>query len=144
MLSHLHGGQIQLAVNKQSSIGWSPLIVASSKGHLEVVKVSIFGLILVWKKTLLLFLWNTFFLATVWKNFNLLSNEEILWKPSTLSFHIWFIGEKVHFKKVYDFTWSWKYTMHSVEIINGNLLSTVWKLRKFTVIHSFLVNISWK
>ena len=47
VLSHLHGGQIQLAVNKQSSIGWSPLIVASSKGHLEVVKVSIFGLILV-------------------------------------------------------------------------------------------------
>ena len=39
LLSHLHGGQIQLAVNKQSSTGWSPLIVASGKGHLEVVKV---------------------------------------------------------------------------------------------------------
>ena len=39
LLSHLHGGQIQLAVNKQSSTGWSSLIVASGKGHLEVVKV---------------------------------------------------------------------------------------------------------
>ena len=39
VLSHLHGGQIQLAVNKQSKTGWSPLIVAASKGHLETVKV---------------------------------------------------------------------------------------------------------
>ena len=37
ILSHLHSGQIQLAVNKQSATGWSPLIVASSKGHAEVV-----------------------------------------------------------------------------------------------------------
>ena len=55
VLSHLHGGQIQLAVNKQSSIGWSPLIVASSKGHLEVVKVSIFVPILVFLKKRLSF-----------------------------------------------------------------------------------------
>ena len=41
VLSHLHGGQIQLAVNKQSKTGWSPLIVAASKGHLETVKVNI-------------------------------------------------------------------------------------------------------
>ena len=40
VLSHLHGGQIQLAVNKQSKTGWSPLIVAASKGHLETVKVN--------------------------------------------------------------------------------------------------------
>ena len=40
VLSHLHGGQIQLAVNKQSHTGASPLIVAASKGHLAVVKVS--------------------------------------------------------------------------------------------------------
>ena len=40
VLTHLHGGQIQLAVNKQSSKGWSPLIVAASKGHLEVTRVS--------------------------------------------------------------------------------------------------------
>ena len=39
VLSHLHGGQIQLAVNKQSHTGASPLIVAASKGHLAVVKV---------------------------------------------------------------------------------------------------------
>ena len=39
ILTHLHSGQIQLAVNKQSSTGWSPLIVASSKGHAEVVMV---------------------------------------------------------------------------------------------------------
>ena len=40
ILENLHQGQIQLAVNKQSVTGWSPLIVASSKGHLEIVKVS--------------------------------------------------------------------------------------------------------
>ena len=39
VLSHLHGGQIQLAVNKQNHTGASPLIVASSKGHLAVVKI---------------------------------------------------------------------------------------------------------
>ena len=39
VLSHLHGGQIQLAVNKQNHTGASPLIVASSKGHLAIVKI---------------------------------------------------------------------------------------------------------
>ena len=39
ILENLHQGQIQLAVNKQSVTGWSPLIVASSKGHLDIVKV---------------------------------------------------------------------------------------------------------
>ena len=39
VLQNLHQGQIQLAVNKQSVTGWSPLIVSSSKGHLEIVKV---------------------------------------------------------------------------------------------------------
>lgn len=39
ILGHIHVGQIQLAVNKQSRIGWSPLIVAASRGHLETVKV---------------------------------------------------------------------------------------------------------
>ena len=44
ILKGLHSGQIQLAVNKQSSTGWSPLIIASHKGHLDIVKVSfIFG-----------------------------------------------------------------------------------------------------
>ena len=39
ILKGLHSGQIQLAVNKQSSNGWSPLIIASHKGHLDIVKV---------------------------------------------------------------------------------------------------------
>jgi hypothetical protein len=39
ILSHLHSGQIQLAVNKQSTNGWSPLIVSASKGHTETVMV---------------------------------------------------------------------------------------------------------
>jgi hypothetical protein len=39
ILAGLHSGQIQLAVNKQSKNGWSPLIVAASKGHVEAVKV---------------------------------------------------------------------------------------------------------
>jgi hypothetical protein len=36
----LFSSQIQLAVNKQSKNGWSPLIVAASRGHVEAVKVS--------------------------------------------------------------------------------------------------------
>lgn len=39
ILKNLHSGQIQLAVNKQSVNGWSPLIVAASKGHTEVAMV---------------------------------------------------------------------------------------------------------
>ena len=39
ILKGLHSGQIQLAVNKQSSTGWSPLILASHKGHIDIVKV---------------------------------------------------------------------------------------------------------
>ena len=39
ILKGLHSGQIQLAVNKQSVDGWSPLIIASHKGHLDIVKV---------------------------------------------------------------------------------------------------------
>ena len=39
ILAGLHSGQIQLAVNKQSKNGWSPLIVAASRGHVEAVKV---------------------------------------------------------------------------------------------------------
>ena len=42
ILKGLHSGQIQLAVNKQSSSGWSPLIIASHKGHLDIVKVCYF------------------------------------------------------------------------------------------------------
>ena len=39
ILANLHSGQIQLAVNKQASNGWSPLIVAASKGHTEIALV---------------------------------------------------------------------------------------------------------
>ncbi|XP_059080155.1 serine/threonine-protein phosphatase 6 regulatory ankyrin repeat subunit B-like [Tigriopus californicus] len=39
ILKNLHSGQIQLAVNKQSVNGWSPLIVAASKGHTEVAMI---------------------------------------------------------------------------------------------------------
>jgi len=39
ILANLHSGQIQLAVNKQAKNGWSPLIVAASKGHTEISMV---------------------------------------------------------------------------------------------------------
>lgn len=39
ILKGLNTGQIQLAVNKQSSNGWTPLMIASHKGHLDIVKV---------------------------------------------------------------------------------------------------------
>jgi ankyrin repeat protein len=37
ILQHLDGGQVQLAVNTQSAIGWSPLCAASANGHLKCV-----------------------------------------------------------------------------------------------------------
>ncbi len=43
ILSHLHSGQIQLAVNKQAHNGWSPLIVAASKGHTDICLVGWVG-----------------------------------------------------------------------------------------------------
>ena len=39
ILKGLNTGQIQLAVNKQSSNGWTPLMIASHKGHIDIVKV---------------------------------------------------------------------------------------------------------
>ena len=39
ILGGLRSGQIQLAVYKQSKNGWSPLVVAASRGHVEAVKV---------------------------------------------------------------------------------------------------------
>ena len=35
----MNTGQTQLAVNQQSATGWSPLCVASSRGHLKVAHV---------------------------------------------------------------------------------------------------------
>ena len=39
IIKGLNTGQIQLAVNKQSSNGWTPLMIASHTGHLDIVKV---------------------------------------------------------------------------------------------------------
>ena len=36
---HIEPSKIQVAVNKQSKNGWSPLLIASSQGHLEIVKI---------------------------------------------------------------------------------------------------------
>jgi ankyrin repeat protein len=37
MLSHMTATDIQKAINKQSSIGWTPLLIACHKGHMEFV-----------------------------------------------------------------------------------------------------------
>ena len=39
IIEGLNAGQIQIAVNKQSSTGWTPLMIASQNGHLDIVKV---------------------------------------------------------------------------------------------------------
>ena len=39
VIEGLNAGQIQIAVNKQSSTGWTPLMIASQNGHLDIVKV---------------------------------------------------------------------------------------------------------
>lgn len=37
MINHSNQGVVQLAVNKQNSLGWAPLLAASSRGHVETV-----------------------------------------------------------------------------------------------------------
>ena len=39
IIENMNPGQIQIAVNKQSSTGWTPLMIAAQNGHLEIVKV---------------------------------------------------------------------------------------------------------
>ena len=39
IIQGLNPGQVQIAVNKQSSTGWTPLMIAAQNGHLEIVKV---------------------------------------------------------------------------------------------------------
>ncbi|XP_023333094.1 serine/threonine-protein phosphatase 6 regulatory ankyrin repeat subunit C [Eurytemora carolleeae] len=39
IIKHLHAGQIQLGVNKQSGSGWSPLLLAAKNGHMNLVKI---------------------------------------------------------------------------------------------------------
>lgn len=39
IVKHIEPSKVQIAVNKQSKNGWSPLLVASNKGHLEIVRI---------------------------------------------------------------------------------------------------------
>lgn len=39
IVKHIEPGKVQIAVNKQAKNGWSPLLIASSQGHLEIVKI---------------------------------------------------------------------------------------------------------
>uniref|UniRef100_A0ABM0LU22 Uncharacterized protein LOC100376500 n=1 Tax=Saccoglossus kowalevskii TaxID=10224 RepID=A0ABM0LU22_SACKO len=39
MVKHLGPARVQLAVNRQSKNGWSPLLVASEQGHIDIVKI---------------------------------------------------------------------------------------------------------
>ena len=39
LLNNMNEGQVQLAVNYQSAIGWSPLLTASGKGHFKIVQL---------------------------------------------------------------------------------------------------------
>lgn len=39
ILAKLEAGQIQVGVNTQSAIGWSPLLTASARGHLKCVEL---------------------------------------------------------------------------------------------------------
>ncbi|KAK6636040.1 hypothetical protein RUM43_009692 [Polyplax serrata] len=37
MISHMHTTEVQKALNKQSAVGWTPLLIACHKGHMELV-----------------------------------------------------------------------------------------------------------
>lgn len=37
MISHLSNTEIQKALNRQSTVGWTPLLIASHRGHMEMV-----------------------------------------------------------------------------------------------------------
>lgn len=37
IISHMTTTEVQKALNRQSSIGWTPLLIASSRGHMELV-----------------------------------------------------------------------------------------------------------
>ncbi|XP_058447921.1 serine/threonine-protein phosphatase 6 regulatory ankyrin repeat subunit A isoform X2 [Malaya genurostris] len=37
MISHLSATEIQKAMNRQSSVGWTPLLIACNRGHMELV-----------------------------------------------------------------------------------------------------------
>lgn len=37
MLTHMNATEVQKAMNRQSSVGWTPLLIACHKGHMELV-----------------------------------------------------------------------------------------------------------
>jgi ankyrin repeat protein len=37
MITHMNATEIQKAMNRQSSLGWTPLLIASNRGHMELV-----------------------------------------------------------------------------------------------------------
>lgn len=39
IVKNIEPGNVQIAVNKQAKNGWSPLLVASKEGHLEIVAI---------------------------------------------------------------------------------------------------------
>lgn len=39
IVKHIGPNKVQVAVNKQAKNGWSPLLVASEQGHLNIVKI---------------------------------------------------------------------------------------------------------
>lgn len=36
MLTHMNATEVQKAMNRQSTVGWTPLLIACHKGHMEV------------------------------------------------------------------------------------------------------------
>jgi len=39
IVKHIEPHKVQIAVNKQAKNGWSPLLVASTEGHLDIVNI---------------------------------------------------------------------------------------------------------
>lgn len=40
MISHMSPSEVQKALNAQTAVGWTPLLIACHKGHMELVRVS--------------------------------------------------------------------------------------------------------
>jgi len=39
MISHMSATDVQKALNAQTSVGWTPLLIACHKGHMELVSL---------------------------------------------------------------------------------------------------------
>lgn len=37
MISHMSPSEVQKALNAQTAVGWTPLLIACHKGHMELV-----------------------------------------------------------------------------------------------------------